>query len=171
MEVTRTVRGLKELSEALELMPKKIQGKALGASVAAGAGIVRKAVRANAAATFKDATGATEKSIVAYRKRGSRPDNIAYQVGVTMKKKWPRKKYKTTWKGIFRVRQIKTVKDVMQPAYWWIFSELGTVRQGAKPWFRPAWDSSSRRALAAIKIMLKKAVAIAADQVPKYRGQ
>jgi len=166
METTVTVHGLKELSEALKQMPEKLAGKALGASVAAGAGLVREAVKANAVRVFKDPTGATEKSIVAYRGRGSRPTDIHYMVGVTMKKKWPRRVTHVSF-----LRRKATRVDVMQPAFWWKFVEFGTVKAPAKPYYRPAWDASSGAALVMIKKMLEKAVVIAAEQVPKYGGR
>ena len=165
MSVTCEVKGLKELAEALNLMPKKLAGRALGASVKAGADLVRNAARTLAPVD----TGAAKKSIMSWRKRGSRPDNIGYQVGVTLKKKWPRKRYRT-YKGLFGITAKKTVEDVMQPAYWWRFNEFGTTKMAARPFIRPAWDQRSGQALAMIKKMLEKAVVIAAAQVPKYRG-
>jgi len=151
--VTVNIKGLKELAEALKQMPERIAGKALGASVAAGAAIIRDQARANAPV----ASGATKKSIVAYRKRGSHPDNIGYRVGVTLKKKWPGRGKGKTGKG--------------EPAYWWIFNEFGTSKQAAKPFMRPAFDQQGGRALAAIKMMLEKAVVIAAAACPKYGGR
>jgi len=162
MSVQVEVKGLKELAEALGQLPLKIQGKALGAAVASGAGIVREAVKARAPVD----TGAVKKSIVSYRKRGSRPDNIGYQVGVTMQKKYSRAATHVSF-----LKRKQTQISIKQPAYWWKFSEFGTVHRAATPWFRPAWTASSGRALAAIKIMLQKAVAIAATQVPKYQGR
>lgn len=165
--ITVDIKGLKELAAALTQMPKKIAGKALGASVGAGAGIIREQARANAPID----TGAVKKSIVAWRKRGSRPDNITYCVGVTMRKKWSRKNIK--------VKSMKNLKwkkkgggyETVQSAYWWMFNEFGTTKQAAKPFMRPAFVQQGGRALAAIKVMLEKAVVIAAGQVPKYMGR
>lgn len=167
MSVTCEVKGLKELAEALNLMPKKLAGRALGAAVKAGAVLVRDAARAMAPVD----TGAAKKSIMAWRKRGSRPDNIGYQVGVTLKKKWPRTKAvkMSGWKRFWTGEHRQSITKV-QPAYWWRFNEFGTSRQPARPFLRPAWDQRSGQALALIKMMLSKAVVIAAAQVPKYRG-
>jgi len=157
--VTCTVHGLKELAEALKQMPQKLAGKALGAAVAAGAAIIRDQARANAPVGFLPKRWDHEtikKSIVVYRGRGSRPWDIHYEIGVTMQKKW----YRSLKRG--GVRKL--------PAYWWHFNEFGTSKQAARPFLRPAFDQQSGRALAAIKMMLEKAVVIAAAQVPKYRG-
>lgn len=165
MAVTVEIKGLKELSQALQELPKQLRGKALGAAVKAGATLVQEQARANARATFKDPTGATEKSIVAYRKRGSYPDSITYEVGVTQKKKHHRRL--STGRSVNK----KTgAWGVMWPAFWWRFTEFGTSKLGATPWFRPAWDQRSGQSLAMIKNMLAKAVEIAAQHVPKYTG-
>lgn len=153
------VHGLSELSEALRQMPKKLAGQALGASVKAGANFIMKVARDNVPVD----TGAMKKAIVSYRKRGSRPDNITYQVGVTMKKKFHRKKKTGT---VFR----KDRWGEMQTAYYWRFVEFGTIKMAARPFLRPAFDTRAGEALAMIKLMLQKAVIIAADHVPKYRG-
>ena len=168
--ITVNILGLKELAEAFKQMPERIAGKALGASVASGAAIIREAARANARANFKAPTGATEKSVVVYRKRGSTPGNIGYHVAVTMKKVWPRVNNKAK---NFRSRYSKKVGSFVQvqPAYWWFFNEFGTSKQAAKPLMRPAFDGHGGQALAMIKLMLEKAVVIAAAAVPKYLGR
>jgi HK97 gp10 family phage protein len=168
MSGTVEIKGLKELAEALKQMPERIAGKALGASVASGAAIIREAARANA----PENTGATKKSIVVWRKRGSQPYDITYCVGVTMRKKWLR----SFAGGLFyatRKYKGQTVfkSGVKQPAYWWMFNEFGTSKQAAKPFMRPAFAQQGGRALAAIKMMLEKAVVIAADACPKYQGR
>lgn len=170
--VVVNIRGLSELSEALTQMPKKLAGKALGASVKSGADFVRNRVRE---AVPVD-TGAVKKSIVSYRKKGSMQTNIAYQVGVTMKKKWPRRyRQRGYYKGLFGMKILRNpegkISDVMWPAFWWIYTEFGTSKKGAQQWFRPTWDMSARPAMTMIKKMLEKAVEIAAAQVPKYRGR
>jgi HK97 gp10 family phage protein len=167
VSITCEVKGLKELAEALNLMPKKLAGKALGASVKAGAKIVERQAEAN----VNRLTGATQKAIVAYRKPGSSQSNIAYQVGVTMKKKFTRSKVNrlSRWKRFFRGDMRETLTQQV-PAYWWRFQEFGTSKMAAHPFLRPAWTQTSGQALAMIKLMLEKAVVIAAAQVPKYRG-
>lgn len=146
------VKGLKELADALKQMPEKLAGQALGASVKAGADLIKNQAQANARAAFKDASGATEKSIVSYRKKGSTQTDITYQVGVTLQKRWPRPGGKKL------------------PAYWWRFKEFGTRKMPATPFLRPAWDGRSGEALAMIKRMLEKAVEVAATQVPRFNG-
>lgn len=170
---TVTIHGLKELSQALQELPKQLRGKALGAAVKAGAKLVEQQARANAKATFKEPTGATEKSIVAYRKRGSYPDSITYEVGVTMKKQWPRRRKRAASGVMGRAGGKSTGKTggkLNSGAYWWKFTEFGTAKLGATPWLRPAWDYRSGEALAMIKNMLAKAVEIAAQHAPKYTG-
>lgn len=162
---TMEIKGLKELANALEQLPKQISGKIIGGATKGASILIQNQARENARAIFKDPTGATEKSIVAWRRRGSKPDDITYDVGVTLKKKWPRKRTHVSF-----ARRKKTSEDVMQPAYWWRFSELGTVKQGATPWLRPAFDLKSGEALAYIRAFLKRGIQVVADNMPKYRG-
>lgn len=146
-DVTVEVKGLKELAEALQGLPGKVRGKALGAAVKTGADLVRDQARASVAVD----TGIVQKSIVAYRKRGSTQDNISYEVGVTQKKRY--KKGKKTY-----------------PPYYWRYLEFGTVKAAAKPFLRNAFTIRSGEALAMIKKMLAAAVEIAAAQAPQFRG-
>lgn len=189
MSSTVEVKGLKELSEALKGLPEKLRGRTLGAAVKAGADLVRDVVRENARATFKEPTGATERSIVAYHRKGSTPDSITYEVGVTMKKKWP--------KNVRRAASGSMGRGGSKswPAFWWIFTEFGAAPHeisakfnkalslpggavqkvnhpgvAARPWFRPAWAASSGAALVMIKGMLERAIPIAVAQLPKYTG-
>lgn len=157
---TVEVKGLKELSQALQELPRHIQGKALGAAVKAGADIIRDQAKANVAIL----TGATQKNIVAYRAKGSKPDDITYEVGITMKKKYPRriKKAKSgTWGRI---------GSENWPPFYWRFLEFGTRKMAARPFLRPAWTNRSGEALIMIQRMLAAAVEIAAAKVPKYSG-
>lgn len=168
MSITVQVHGLKEFSMALQELPKKLQGKTLGAAVKAGADLVRDQTRANAPVD----TEAVKKSIVAYARRGNRPDDITYEVGVTQKKRYPRRTSgKGRWKGLFKVKFVRgPVRDVMWPAFWWRFNEFGTAKMAAKPFLRPAWDAQKGYALRMIKAMLKRAIPIAVASLPKYTG-
>lgn len=170
MSTEVTIHGLKELSDALRLLPEKIRGKTLGAAVKAGADLVRDVAKENARATFKDPTGATEKSIVAYRNRKSTPDSITYDVGVTMKKRWPLARRKAASGVIGRTGKTKS-KQGSWPAFWWRYSEFGTVKEPKRPWLVPAWTTSSGFALAMIKRMLEAAIPIAVASLPKYTGK
>lgn len=170
MSTEVTINGLKELSDALKMLPEKIRGKVLGAAVKAGADLVRDTAKENARAIFKDPTGATEQSIVAYRQRKSTPDSITYAVGVTMKKRWPLGRRRASSGVMGRTGKTAT-KQGSWPAFWWRFSEFGTTKESKRPWLVPAWTSSSGFALAMIKRMLEAGISIAVASLPKYTGR
>lgn len=159
------IKGLKELANALQKMPIQVSGKIIGGATKGAAMLIQNQARENAHAVFKDPSGATEKSIVAWRRRGSKPNDITYDIGVTMKKKWPRR---TSHTVLFN-RKTKT-KAAKKGAYWWVFSELGTVKQGATPWLRPAFDMRSGEAVAYMRAFLKRGIKLVSDSLPKYRG-
>lgn len=160
-DIELQVKGLKELAAALNELPTKLAGRALGDSVKAAAVLVQNQARSNVA---KD-TGHLQKSIVAYRKKGSNDKDITYQVGVTMKKKYPKGGKRKGWNYILHG------SNAIQPAYYWRFLEFGTAKMAAKPFLRNAFVQRSGQSLALIKKMLAAAVEIAANHAPKYQGR
>ena len=170
--ITVEVRGLKELSQAMQQLPQKLRGKVLGHSVKAPAELIRDQARANARAIFKVPTGATEQSIVAWAKPGNTSDNITYLIGVTLKKKFPRRRKKAA-SGVMGRHGKQTVAGGSWSSsgpYWWRYREFGTIKEAAMPYLRPAWDHRSSDALILMKGMLTQAVVIAVRGLPKYTG-
>jgi HK97 gp10 family phage protein len=88
-----------------------------------------------------------------------------------MKKQWPQRRKKVSGVST-RVGKLTTLTGSWSNsgAYWWRFAEFGTSKQAAKPFMRPAFTQQGGRALAAIKIMLEKAVVIAAASVQNTGG-
>ena len=159
------IKGLAEFKKALEQLPKKIAGKVLADAVKAGANLVRDAARAK----VRRFTGAVANSIVAYRDRASTNDRAIYDVGVTMKKKYPRR-YRV--RGSIRLggRKVlknpaKEISDVNWPAFWWRFLEFPAKGKPRLPFLVPAWQERQRAAMAEIIDRLGTGIAKAAQEV------
>jgi HK97 gp10 family phage protein len=169
--ITIEVKGLKELGEAFRQMPARLRGKQLGSIVKAGAEVVVRQARENARAIFKEPTGATEKSIVGYARRGNTPDDITYLVGVTMKKQYPRRRKKAA-SGVMGRHGRSTGGNSWSSSgpYWWRFREFGTKKEAAMPYLRPGFETQAAAVLVLIKQGLGQAVLLNARLVPKYPG-
>lgn len=149
-DLTIEIKGLSELKRALEQLPKELAGKILAKSVKDAADLVRDQARQFVARGKLQ----VQRSTVSYRDRQSTDARAIYNVGVTMKKKWPRR-YRV--RGSIRIAGVKVLKnpfrkisDVQHPAYWWRFLEFGTRKMSAKSFLRPAFEM--QQAPAALKI-------------------
>lgn len=130
------VEGLAELERKLKELGPKISKNALRAATNAGAEVVRKA--AIARAPIK--SGTLKKQI--YKKQIRELSNEHQQtffVGVLSRRK------KTKGKN----------PGVIKSAFYWRFIEFGTVKMPARPFLRPAFDSTKQSAISAIKSKLK----------------
>lgn len=118
------VGGLKELSEALDNLTSKMQGKAVRRSLKAAAEPMVKAARSNAPVE----TGALRKSI----------------------------KASTSVRLARGVAQTKISYGKAQ--FYGQFVELGTSKMPARPFLRPAFDSTKGESADEFKDVLRKAI-------------
>ena len=136
---TVKIEGLDELKQAFNDLPREFHRVALRPGVMAAAQVVQKAAKASAP---KD-TGVLVRSIYRTRdKANSNQVQEAAMVGVRSGKRYKKKK---------------------QDAYYWRFVEFGTKFLPARPFLRPAAESTKSQQLAAmvekLKVGMEKAVA------------
>lgn len=136
------VVGLAEARRALKLLPDRVQKRVLRNATAAGATVMRRAVKAAAP------TGAAPSA--ASGQYGRLKDNIRT---VRLKRGLP----DTT--AAYRVDT--------GPSFWGMFLEFGTRLMAARPWFRPAADAAADSAVGAIKERLAAGVAREAEKLGK----
>lgn len=137
------MEGLSELLRAMKELPKAIEQKCLKIGVAAGAQVIRKS--AQDLVTRK--TGLVAKAIrIAFNRKESTPGRVVYHVFVSRKVK-------------------DKLKKITRDAFYWRFLEFGTVKMGAKPFMRPAFDTTNREAAEVIKGKLKERIEIEAERL------
>jgi HK97 gp10 family phage protein len=139
------VKGLRELGLALKELDKDIQTKVAFSAVAAGASVIKKQAISNAPVSSPELTpevppGYVRDNIIMRRQR--RPDRgLTHQYAVTVR-------HKGRLKGGNRT-------DKTNPYQIGIFNEFGTVKMGAQPFMRPAFDTRRQDALQAIQKRLR----------------
>lgn len=122
------IKGLSDLIAALRELPKAVEKKVLRQAVGAGAILIRK----SAQDLVTRRTGLVSKAIrVGFNKKESTPGRVVYHVFVSRKVK-------------------DKLKNKTIDAFYWRFLEFGTIKMAAKPFMRPAFDSSSQEALSVI---------------------
>ena len=126
------VAGMADLQKAFKELPRELHAKALRPAVNAAAAVVRKQARSNAPVD----TGVLRKAI--YQTR-SRSESSAVQetaiVGVRFGRKYRRRG---------------------QDAWYWKFLEFGTIKLPARPFLRPAFESTKRQQIDAMAARLRK---------------
>ncbi len=138
------VTGLADARKALRQLPVNVERKVLRAAVRSGAAVTKAAVKAAAP------VGDEPSKISA--KFGHLKDNIRV---IRLKRDIP--------KGSAQYR----VDTGKAPQGFW--REFGTSKQPARPWFRPAVDSSFAKAVNKMKEQLAKGVAREAEKLGKGR--
>lgn len=137
------VQGLAELMKAMQELPKELHKGPLRSAVGAGAKVVQDAAKGLAP---RD-EGTLQKAI--YRTR-SRSESSAVQetaiVGVRFGRRYRRRG---------------------QDAWYWRFIEFGTVKMAARPFLRPAFETTKAEQLKVLQERLKKAIERAAAKVRK----
>jgi len=128
------VEGLKELEKKLFELGPKLERKGLRSAVSAGASVVKKAILANV--NTPEDTGALKANVYSYRARGGQGEQV-YQVGVRNGVA----KYGNTKKNRSLGRAGKAYKTDGETFYWKFF-EFGTEKLQARPFIRPAFESS-----------------------------
>jgi HK97 gp10 family phage protein len=137
------IKGLDKLLAAMKELPKAIEQKCLKVAVMTGANVIKRA----AADLVVRRTGLVSKAVrIAFNRQESPHGKAVYHVFVSGK-------VKGKLKG-------KTVVP-----YYWRFLEFGTVKMAAKPFMRPAFDSTGREAAEVIKGKLKERIEIEAARL------
>ena len=140
--ITTEVKGLKELDEFLKRLPEQIQRKALMQATAAGARVLRDSargrvpVRANPPSPIKVSKGAT---------KGRMPGFLRASIGTWRIKKGASG---TVTYGV----------GSRGYAFYGKFLEFGTKYITARPFLRPALDSSYLWAIEAVASVLKQKI-------------
>lgn len=126
------ITGLGALAADFERLTRAAQRRVLRQATMAGARVGRDAVKALAPVD----EGVTRDSVVAASARQNEPGT--HTAGV-------------------KIRSIRR-EHGRNPAYTWRFSELGTSKEPARPWIRPAWDSHEDEIVAATQDALARAI-------------
>ena len=141
-----TISGFKEANEVLKRLPERVQKRVLQNAVNAAARVSLRAIKALAP---KSDEGERSESSEKY---GHLLQNLRVQT---------LKKVRRTAKG---------ARVWTRDAFWAVFYELGTVKQPARPFFRPGFDSSAEDALAAMRDNLGKGIEREATKLASEYG-
>jgi HK97 gp10 family phage protein len=157
--MTVDIKGLKELQNALNQLPLKIQGRPVRSAVNAAAKIVMDDARRRVPVE----TGQLRKAI--YRGRSRSMSSKGREVYVVSVRKG-KAKYANTAQNRRRNRVGKTYQTRGE-AYYWRFLEFGTAKMPARPFLRPAFESQKQNAAMVMKQKLLEAIDKAAKGMPK----
>lgn len=135
------VEGLAELNKALQQLPKELQKGPLRAAVNGAASVVQKQAKANA--PIDD--GVLKKAI--YRTRSKSASSAVQET------------------AIVGVRFGRRYRRRGQDAWYWRFIEFGTKNQTARPFIRPAFESTKQAQLAMMQKRLTAAIKRAAKKL------
>lgn len=153
------IDGLKELQEALNQLPLKIQGKPLRSAVGAAA----KVVMDEAKRRVPQDSGQLKKAIYRGRSRSmSGTGKETYVVAVRKGKA----KYANTRKNR-RFNRVGKTYQTRGLAYYWRFLEFGTAKMPARPFLRPAFEATKEQAARVLKQKLAETIEITAQRMPK----
>lgn len=149
VDLNITVTGLRELLAEMQVLPEKIQGKAMRHALHAGAKVVKEAARNHH--PWQDDTGFLRSAIVQFNaKKSDHPYSEQVRIGVLKRRsKRPSKQFAAA-----RSRKQRKQKAIGVP-YYWRFLEFGTSRMSAKPFMRPAFESNKSQALELINATMR----------------
>lgn len=154
------IDGLKELQNALEQLPKEIQGRPLRSAVSAAAKVVVDDVKTRVPV---GETGNLKTAVYRYRsRRNSATGRETFFVGIRQGKA----QYKDTAYNRRKGRVGKSYKTAGE-AYYWRFLEFGTAKMQARPFLRPAFEAQKSRAVEVMKERLGKAIQTQAKKLAK----
>jgi HK97 gp10 family phage protein len=158
--ITVQITGLKELQNALNQLPKEIQGRPLRSAVSAAAKVIVDDVKARVPV---GETGNLKTAVYRYRsRRNSATGRETFFVGIRQGKA----QFKDTAYNRRRGRVGKSYKTAGE-AYYWRFLEFGTAKMQAKPFLRPAFEANKSRAVEVIKDRLGKSIQTQAKKLAK----
>lgn len=152
------VRGLRELSDALKALPKKLERRVLNAALMTGAREIAKEAQIRAPVD----TGALRRNI---RARPGRPmDGHTASVIVNVRRLSSRQVARLKQKGG------RSAANAQDP-YWWLFQEFGTSKMTARPFLRPAFEARKVSAAFTIKDALKRRIEKEAEKLRGWAGR
>lgn len=145
------IRGLRELSDALKALPKKMERRVLNAALMSGAREIAKEAQIRAPVD----KGTVRRNI---RARPGRPDaghNATVIVSVR----------RLTGRAIAKLKaKGKTADD----PFYWRFLEFGTSKAPARPFMRPAFEAKKVSAAHTIKDALKRRIEAEAAKLRRW---
>lgn len=141
------VAGLRQLGEAMKSMSADMRGKVGRAAANAGAQVIKKKAIALAPISDKPHQLGVRKGEIV------QPGNLRKNIIV---KRLPDTEKSLSHQYIIGVRHGsgKAGKD----AFYWKFLEFGTAKMAARPFMRPAFESSKTEAVDKIKSTLKQRI-------------
>jgi HK97 gp10 family phage protein len=149
------VKGLTELLAAMKKLPGIIQQKCLRRAMVPGAQKIRDAARSGA----REKTGLLKQAIrIAYNRQESTPSRAVYHVFVSMRVRKVGAAYAMGGRAIKKLKAKGNQGSVSGAAYYWRFIEFGTTKMSAKPFMRPAFDSTGGQAVETIKNKLAELI-------------
>lgn len=153
--VTVSVSGVNEIAQRFARLRGPEAQKILRVAASSGAAEIKKKAKENLVAHGNVQTGALLKSVQVRRnRRSAKPGFEEYSVGVFRVKAG---KYVNN-KANVRAGRAGKEKTEDPPTYYWRFVEFGTVHMSAKPFLRPALESSQGSAFNAVQAKLDKAI-------------
>lgn len=167
-DVQVRVAGLSELLDGLMGLPAELGKKAIYASLGAAARVVRDA--AIAGAPVLDASdpavlagrrkpGTLKRAIRASRSKLHRGQNGYYEMIVRVRP------LKSAARAKFRAATGKAgAANPDDPYYWW-WVEFGTSKMGARPFLRPAFESTKDLQLQRMRTRMRSALDVAARRI------
>lgn len=151
---TDVIIGMKELTKAMEALPDEMYKKAVWSALG-GAGVEVKKEAQKLAPVLAQATetrkpGTVRDAIRVSRSRINRGQRGVYEVIVRVKPLNRRKKQEAKSAGA-----LSGANNPDDPFYWW-YLEFGTSKMPAKPFLRPAFESTKRAQLAGMQKRIKR---------------
>lgn len=145
------IRGLRELSDAMKALPKKLERRVLNAALMTGAREIDREAKLRVSVR----TGTVRRNI---RARPGRPEaGHAATVIVGVRR--------LSGKQIARLKSRGKAAD--DPFYWrWL--EFGTQKMPARPFMRPAFESKKVSAAFTIKDALKRRIEAEAAKLRRW---
>lgn len=153
------ILGLKELNEALKLLPDRIAKNVLRGAVSSGAAVIRKEAKAKAPvytgplSAGHPPPGTLKKAV--YQKQIREYSTLVKQTFFVGVRNGPKVNRKTK------------EKDFSADAFYWRWVEFGTSRMSARPFLRPAFEATKLQAVDAIKDYLTERIPREVDKLPK----
>lgn len=142
-----TVRGLRELQAAMRALPKRLDRRILNAALMAGARPMVKAAKAKVPV-----------------------DTAALKSGIRATPVRPKQHTATVHVGIGRARQSKAerAKGAKKYTPWYGFLvEFGTSKMSARPFLRPAFETTKQAAVEIIKAAIGRRIEIEAAKLKR----